>query len=79
MQSSQAEERILTVIGGNNIDHENNIQRKKYFRRVNSISMEGPYKKTRWSHLPITFLEEDLQLKDYPHMDAMVIKANIDG
>jgi hypothetical protein len=79
MQSSQAEERILTVIGGNNIDHENNSQRKKYFRRVNSISMEGPYKKTRWSHLPITFLEEDLQLKDYPHMDAMVIKANIDG
>ena len=41
--------------------------------------MEGPYKKIRWSHLPITFSEEDLQLKDYPHMDAMVIKANIDG
>ena len=41
--------------------------------------MEGPYKKTRWSHLPITFSEEDLQLKDYPHMDTMVIKANIDG
>ena len=41
--------------------------------------MEGPYKKTRWSHLPIIFSEEDLQLKDYPHMDAMVIKANIDG
>ena len=41
--------------------------------------MEGPYKKTRWSPLPITFLEEELQLKDYPHMDAMVIKANIDG
>ena len=41
--------------------------------------MEGPYKKTRWSHLPITFLEQDLQLKDYPHMDAMVIEANIDG
>jgi hypothetical protein len=41
--------------------------------------MEGPYKKTRWSHLPITFSEEDLQLKDCPHMDAMVIEANIDG
>jgi hypothetical protein len=40
--------------------------------------MKGPYKKTRWSYLPITFSEEDLQLKDYPHMDAMVIKANID-
>ena len=61
------------------MDHENNNKRRNYFRRVNSISMEGPYKKTRWSHLPITFLEEDLQLKDYPHMDAMVIEANIDG
>jgi hypothetical protein len=71
--------RIMTIIGGNSIDHENNNQKKNYFRRVNSISTEGPYKKTRWSHLPITFLEKDLQLKDYPHMDAMVVEANIDG
>jgi hypothetical protein len=41
--------------------------------------MEGPYKKTRWSHLPITFSEEVIQLKDYPHIDAMAIEANIDG
>ena len=66
------------------MDHENNSQRRNYFQRVNSISMKGPYKKTRWSHLPITFStettsEEDLQLKDYPHMDAMVIEAKIDG
>jgi hypothetical protein len=66
-------------MGGNSMDHENNSQRRNYFRRANSISMEGPYKKTRWSHLPITFSEEGLQLKDYPHMDAMVIKANING
>jgi hypothetical protein len=71
--------RIMTIIGGNSIDHENNNQKKNYFRRVNSISTEGPYKKTRWSHLPITFLEKDLQLKDYPHMDAIVVEANIDG
>ena len=57
------------------MDYENNSQRRNYFQRVNSISMEGP----RWSHLPITFSEQDLQLKDYPHMDAMVIEANIDG
>lgn len=41
--------------------------------------MEGPFKKTRWSHLPITFSEQDLKLKGYPHMDAMVIEANIEG
>jgi hypothetical protein len=46
--------RIMTITGGNSIDHENNNQKKNYFRRVNSISTEGPYKKTRWSHLPIT-------------------------
>jgi hypothetical protein len=34
--------RIMTIIGGNNIDHENNNQKKNYFRRVNSISTEGP-------------------------------------
>jgi hypothetical protein len=39
--------------------------------------MEDPYKKIRWSYLPITFLEEDLQLKDYPHMDDMVIKETL--
>jgi hypothetical protein len=61
------------------MDHENNSRKRNYFQRVNSISMKGPYKKTRWSHLLIIFLEEDLQLKDYPHMDAMVIESNIDG
>lgn len=71
--------RILAITGGNSIEHENNQQRKNYFRRVHSISMEGPYKKTRWSHMPITFSEQDLKLKDYPHMDAMVIEANIEG
>jgi hypothetical protein len=71
--------RIMIIIGGNSIDHKNNNQKKNYFRRVNSISTEGPYKKIRWSHLPITFSEKDLQLKDYLHMDTMVVEANIDG
>jgi len=71
--------RILTITEGNSMDHENNNKKRNYFRRVNLISMEGPYKKTRWSYLPIIFSEEDFQLKDYPHMDAMIIVANIDG
>jgi hypothetical protein len=32
-----------------------------------------------WSHIPITFSQEDLQLKDYPHNDAMVISCVIKG
>ena len=38
--------RILTITGENSMDHENNSQRRNYFRRVNSISVEGPHKKT---------------------------------
>ncbi|KAJ1253603.1 hypothetical protein BS78_K227700, partial [Paspalum vaginatum] len=30
-----------------------------------------------WSHIPITFSQEDLKLNDYPHNDAMVIHASI--
>jgi hypothetical protein len=50
--------RILIIMGGNSMDHENNSQRRNYFQKVNSILIEGPYKKTKWSHLPITFLEK---------------------
>jgi hypothetical protein len=35
--------------------------------------------KSKWSHIPITFSQEDLQLKDYPHNDAMVISCLIKG
>ncbi|KAJ1253621.1 hypothetical protein BS78_K014600 [Paspalum vaginatum] len=33
----------------------------------------------KWSHVPITFDQSDLQLRDYPHNDAMVINCNIGG
>jgi hypothetical protein len=35
--------------------------------------------KSKWSHIPITFSQEDLQLKDYPHNDAMDISYVIKG
>ena len=41
--------------------------------------MQGPFIKTKWSHIPITFFQEDLQLKDYPHNDAMVISYAVKG
>jgi hypothetical protein len=34
---------------------------------------------SKWSLIPITFSQEDLQLKDYPHNDAMVISCVIKG
>lgn len=43
------------------------------------ILIEGPIIKTNWSHTPINFSEEDLNLRYYPHTDAMVINAKIYG
>jgi hypothetical protein len=39
--------------------------------------VEGRVERTRWSHIPITFSEEDVKLQCFPHNDALVIKANI--
>jgi hypothetical protein len=39
--------------------------------------VQGPFVRSKWSHIPITFSQEDLQLKDYPHNDAMVISCVI--
>jgi hypothetical protein len=39
--------------------------------------MEGRVERTKWSLIPITFLEEDVRLQGFPHNDALVIEANI--
>jgi hypothetical protein len=41
--------------------------------------VQGPFIKSKWSHVPITSSQEDLQLKDYPHNDAMVLSCVIKG
>jgi hypothetical protein len=48
-------------------------------RRVQHVGVQGSFIKSKWSHIPITFSQEDLQLKDYPHNDAMVISCVIKG
>ena len=70
---------IMPISGGSTLEFQNKKQRRDYFRQVNSILVDGPAKKTPWSHMPITFSEEDLSLNSYPHTDAMVIEANIQG
>ena len=52
-------------------------QKKEAQRRVQHVGVQGPYIKSKWSHVPITFSQEDLQLKDYPHNDDMVISCVI--
>lgn len=71
---------ILPITGGLSADFENKKQRKSYFKRVHAILPEGrPVVKTNWSHIPITFTEQDLKLQCYPQNDAMVIEANVAG
>lgn len=54
-------------------------RRRDFFRRVHSICTYGPVIKMKWSHAPIIFSEKDLNLRCFPHTDAIVISANISG
>jgi hypothetical protein len=33
---------------------------------------------TKWSHIPITFSSQDVNLASFPHTDAMVLTVHID-
>jgi hypothetical protein len=57
-------------------DFESKKQRKEYFCQVNYVGVEGPIIQSKWSHIPITFTHEDLQLWSFPHTDAFE-KMNI--
>jgi len=70
---------IMPISGGSTLDFKNKRQRRDYFRQVHCIVFEGPTKRTKWSHSPITFSEDDVNLISYPHTDALVIEANIQG
>jgi hypothetical protein len=69
---------VLPITGGSSFKPVNKKQ-KEAQRRVQHVGVQGPYIKPKWSHVPITFSQEDLQLKDYPHNDAMVISYVIKG
>ena len=70
---------VLPITGGSSLEPANKKQKKEAQRRVQHVGVQGPFIKSRWSHIPITFSQEDLQLKDYPHNDAMVISCVIKG
>jgi hypothetical protein len=70
---------VLPITGGSCSEPANKKQKKEAQRRVQHVGVQGPFIKSKWSHIPITFSQEDLQLKDYPHNDAMVISCVIKG
>jgi hypothetical protein len=67
----------MPISEGSALEFETKKERKHYFRKVRNICVEGRVKRTRWSHIPITFSEEDVKLQGFPHNDALVIEANI--
>jgi hypothetical protein len=70
---------VLPITGGSSSKLANKKQKKEAQRTVQHVGVQGPFIKSKWSHIPITFSQEDLQLKNYPHNDAMVISCVIKG
>jgi hypothetical protein len=56
---------------------ENKRQRREYYHQVNHVAVEGPIMRTKWSHVSITFNEDDIKFVSFLHTDAIVITAHI--
>jgi hypothetical protein len=69
---------ILTITGSSNTDFDTKKQCKDYYRQVNHVTVEGTITQTKWSHMPITFSAQDVNLSSFPHIDAMVVTIHID-
>jgi hypothetical protein len=75
--SPSATKLVFTIRGSSSSELANKKQKKEAQRRVQHVGVQGPFIKSKWSHVSIIFSQEDLQLKDYPHNDAMVISSVI--
>jgi hypothetical protein len=53
-------------------------QQRDYYRQVNHVAVEGPITQTKWSHIPITFLDQDINLASFRHTNIIVITVHID-
>jgi hypothetical protein len=79
VEAPSATKLVLPITGGSSSEPANKKQKKEAQRRVQHVGVQGSFIKSKWSHIPITFSKDDLQLKDYPHNDAMVISCVIKG
>jgi hypothetical protein len=77
--SPSATKLVFRSTGDSSSEPSNKKQKKEAQRRVQHVRVQGSFIKSKWPHVPITFSQEDLQLKDYPHNDAMVISCVIKG
>jgi hypothetical protein len=77
--SPSATKLVFPITGGSTSEPANKKQKKEAQRRVQHVGVQGPFIKSKWSHVPITFSQDDLQLKNYPNNDDMVISCVIKG
>jgi hypothetical protein len=69
---------ILIITGGSNINFDTKRQHRDYYIEVNHVAIKGPTTQTKWSHIPITFSAQDVNLTLFPHTDGMVFTVHID-
>jgi hypothetical protein len=51
---------VLRITGGSSSELANKKQKKEAQRRVQHVGVQGPFIRTKWSDIPITFSQEDL-------------------
>jgi hypothetical protein len=71
---------IINVISGDSsIDFNTKRQRREYYQSINHVTVNELVIQTKWSHIPLTFDSNDVNLRNAPHTDAMVISCNVPG
>jgi type IV pilus biogenesis protein CpaD/CtpE len=58
--SASAMKLVLSITGGSSSEPANKKQKKEALRRVQHVGVQGPFIKSKWSHVPITFSQEYL-------------------
>jgi hypothetical protein len=51
---------VLPITGSSSSEPANKKQKKEAQRRVQHVGVRGPFIKSKWSHIPITFSHKDL-------------------
>jgi hypothetical protein len=68
---------MITV--GSSTDFDTKRQKRDHYRSINHVAITGPVVQTKWSHVPLTFDDRDVDLRSAPHIDAMVINCSVAG
>jgi hypothetical protein len=62
VEAPSAAKLVLPITGDSGSEPANKKQKKEAQRRVQHVGVQGPFIKSKWSHIPITFSQDDLQL-----------------